>query len=124
MIILVADDTEDIRFLLRVTLEGGGHQVVEAADGREAVKLAAREHPDVILMDLSMPVMDGIAATRHLRAQPETSRVPIIAVTAHGGDHAWRTLAMDAGCDECVEKPVDLRRLSVLIGQVTLQQSN
>lgn len=115
MNILVADDTDDIRLMIRVMLENKGHRVVEAADGREAVELATREHPDVILMDLSMPVMDGIEATRRLSGQPETSDMPIIAVTAHSADSAWRRRALSAGCIDCVGKPVDFRRLDQLI---------
>lgn len=115
MIILVADDTEDIRLMIRVMLENRGHRVVEAAHGREAVELATRERPDVILMDLNMPVMDGIEATRRLRGRPETSNMPIIAVTAHCPDSAWRRRAISAGCIECVGKPVDFRRLEQLI---------
>ena len=118
MIILVADDTDDIRLMIRVMLENKGHRVVEAANGREAVELATREHMDVILMDLSMPVMDGIEATRRLRGQPETSNMPIIAVTAHCSDSVWRRRAIDAGCLECVGKPVDFMRLNQLITRV------
>jgi two-component system, cell cycle response regulator DivK len=115
MIILVADDTDDIRLMLRVMLENKGHRVMEAADGREAVELATRERPDVILMDLSMPVMDGIEATRCLRNQSQTSNMPVIAVTAHCADSVWRRRALSAGCIECVSKPVDFRRLEQLI---------
>src|SRR3712207_978904 len=105
MIILVAEDTDDIRLIIRMMLENKGHRVVEAANGREAVELATSKAPDVILMDLNMPVMDGIEATRHLRHRPETSHMPIIAVTAHCGDPVWRGRAMEAGCTECVGKP-------------------
>jgi two-component system cell cycle response regulator DivK len=115
MIILVAEDSDDIRLMIRVMLELRGHRVVEAADGREAVELAMSKNPDVILMDLSMPVMDGIEATRRLRAQPETSNMPVIAVTAHCADSDWHRRALAAGCTECVGKPVDFRRLEQLI---------
>ena len=117
MIILVADDTEDIRLMLKQRLELRGHRVVEAADGRQAVAVATSERPDVILMDLSMPVMDGIEAAKYLRAQPETSRMPIIAVTAHCSDPAWHRRAVDAGCVECVGKPVDFNNLDRLIAR-------
>lgn len=115
MIILVADDTDDIRLMIRVMLENKGHRVLEAEHGREAVELAMRERPDVILMDLSMPVMDGIEATKRLRQQPETAKMPIIAVTAHCADPGWHRRAISAGCIECVGKPVDFRRLEQLI---------
>jgi len=118
MIILVAEDTDDIRLIIRMMLENKGHRVVEAANGREAVELATSKAPDVILMDLNMPVMDGIEATRHLRHRPETSHMPIIAVTAHCGDPVWRGRAMEAGCTECVGKPVDFERLHHLLDRV------
>jgi CheY-like chemotaxis protein len=118
MISLVAEDTDDIRLVIRVMLESKGHRVVEAANGREAVELAASETPDVILMDLNMPVMDGIEATKRLRLRSETSDMPIIAVTAHCADPSWRRRAMAAGCTECVGKPVDFERLDYLIDRV------
>lgn len=118
MIILVADDTEDIRLLLKLMLERKGHHVVEAANGRQAVEIATCEHPDVILMDLNMPVMDGIEATKYLREQPETSNMPVIAVTAHCADPVWHRRAVAAGCVECVGKPVDFTQLEQLIARV------
>lgn len=98
-------------------LEGKGYHVVEAANGREAVAAATREGPDLILMDLNMPVMDGSAATRYLRGQPETSGVLIIAVTAHCADPSWRARALAAGCVRCVGKPVDFKLLDGLINE-------
>ena len=115
MTILVAEDSDDIRLVLRLMLEHKGHRVAEATNGREAVEAATRAHPDLILMDLNMPVMDGIAATCYLRGQPETSEVPIIAVTAHCADPSWRTRAMAAGCVQCIGKPVDFELLDALI---------
>jgi two-component system cell cycle response regulator DivK len=118
MIILVAEDSDDIRLMIRVMLEHRGHRVVEASDGREAVELATSRNPDVILMDLSMPIMDGIEATKHLREQAATSHMPIIAVTAHCADPLWRGRAIAAGCTECVAKPVDFKRLDHLISLI------
>lgn len=118
MIILVAEDSDDIRLMIRVMLELRGHRVVEAADGREAVELATSNNPDVILMDLNMPVMDGIEATKHLREQAETSHMPIIAVTAHCADPVWRGRAIAAGCTECIGKPVDFQQLEHLMAGV------
>jgi CheY-like chemotaxis protein len=118
MIILVAEDTDDIRLVIRVMLENKGHRVVEATNGREAVELATSKNPDVILMDLNMPVMDGIEATKNLRLRSETSHMPIIAVTAHCADPTWRGRAIAAGCTECVSKPVDFKRLNHLIDHV------
>ena len=119
----MAEDTDDIRLMIEVMLENKGHLVVEASDGRQAVELATRERPDVILMDLSMPVMDGIEAISCLRARPETSKMPISAVTAHCSDSVWRRRAIDAGCLECVGKPVDFMRLDQLITRVVSPES-
>jgi two-component system cell cycle response regulator DivK len=123
MIILVAEDTDDIRLMIKVMLENKGHRVVEASDGREAVELATRERPDVILMDLSMPVMNGIEAISRLRSLPETSKMPIIAVTAHCADSVWRRRAIAAGCLECVGKPVDFMHLNQLITRAVSPES-
>jgi two-component system cell cycle response regulator DivK len=123
MIILVAEDTDDIRLMIKIMLENKGHRVVEASDGREAVELATRVRPDVILMDLNMPVMDGIEAISCLRARPETAKMPIIAVTAHCTESAWRRRAIAAGCLECVGKPVDFRHLNQLITHVVNPES-
>lgn len=115
MIILVAEDFDDTRLMMKLLLEMRGHRVVEAANGQEAVEIATRERPDLILMDLNMPVLDGIAATRLLRDRPETAGVPIVAVTAHCGDPEWRDRALEAGCVACVGKPVDFEKLERLI---------
>lgn len=115
MIILVAEDSDDIRLIIKMMLERRGYRIAEAADGREAVAVAIRDRPDLILMDLDMPIMDGIAATRYLRARPETSCVPVIAVTAHCADPVWRARAIAAGCVQCVSKPVDFELLDSLI---------
>ena len=108
---LVADDHEDDRELARVLLnQCCACRVIEAEDGAEAVELARRERPDLILMDLSLPVVDGWEATRRLKAAPETRSIPVIALSAHAmeGD---REQALAAGCDDYDTKPVDLERL-------------
>lgn len=107
MIILIAEDYDDTRSLMKMLLQTKGHRVMEAVNGQEAVELAARERPDLILMDLNMPVMDGIAATHALRERPEMEAVPIVAITAHCGDGNWEMKARAAGCDDCVAKPVN-----------------
>lgn len=104
--ILVADDTTDIRHLVRLMLEFEGHRVLEVADGGEAVELAPRHRPDLILMDLRMPVLDGYEATRRLRLMPETRQIPIVGLSAHCGD-GWCEQAMAAGCDDCIMKPIE-----------------
>jgi two-component system, cell cycle response regulator DivK len=118
MNILVAEDFDDTRVMMRMLLEMRGHHVFEAADGREAVEVASREHPDLVLMDLNMPVLDGISATRILQELPETAAVPVVAVTAHCGDSEWRDRALEAGCVECVGKPLDFGLLERLINRM------
>jgi CheY-like chemotaxis protein len=108
--ILVVEDAEDNRDMLSRRLQRRGYRVIGAADGQEAVEMAARERPDLILMDVGLPVMDGLEATRRIRARAETQTTPIIAVTAHAlsGD---RDRTLQAGCDDYHAKPVELPRL-------------
>ena len=106
--ILVAEDHLDSRDALRTLLEAFGYHVLEAVNGREAIELALKQHPDLILMDIMMPEMDGFEATRQLRRHSETAGTPIIAVTAMEGA---QQLAMQAGANDYVRKPVDIRRL-------------
>jgi CheY-like chemotaxis protein len=96
--------------MLTRRLERRGYQVVLATDGAQGVALAASEIPDLILMDMSLPVMDGWDATRNIKADPATSSIPVIALTAHAmsGD---RERAMQAGCDDYDTKPIELARL-------------
>jgi CheY-like chemotaxis protein len=108
--ILVVEDTEDNRDMLSRRLQRKGHRVVHAADGQEAVEMATRERPDLILMDVGLPVLDGLEATRRIRAQAETQTTPIIAVTAHAMSDD-RDKALQAGCDDYHPKPVELPRL-------------
>src|ERR1044071_2649451 len=82
-VVLVVEDFEDNRFMMRRLLEMSGYRVVEAINGNQAVERAASDHPDIILMDLSLPQLDGLAATRRIRAQENSGRVPIVAVSAH-----------------------------------------
>jgi CheY-like chemotaxis protein len=107
-IILVAEDHLDSRDALRTLLEAFGYEVLEAVNGREAIEVALSNSPDLILMDIMMPEMDGFEATRQLRRHRETSCTPIIAVTAMEGA---QQLAMQAGANDYVRKPVDIRRL-------------
>jgi CheY-like chemotaxis protein len=104
--ILVVEDSPDIRVLIRMLLEAGGHEVLTAADGREAIEAARRERPEVVLMDLSLPVLSGWEAAREIKADPATRSIPVIAVTAHAmqGD---RERALAAGCDGFIAKPID-----------------
>jgi CheY-like chemotaxis protein len=102
--VLVVDDLEDNRELFAYALERAGFTVQTAMNGAEAVELAARIRPSVIVMDLAMPVMDGWEATRRIRASPATADVPILALTAYT-DARSRKAAIDAGCDACLGKP-------------------
>ncbi len=104
--ILVVEDSPDIRVLIRMLLEPAGHQVLTAADGREGVEATRRERPDLVLMDLSLPVLSGWEATRQIKSDPATSSITVLALTAHAmqGD---RDRAMAAGCDGFLSKPID-----------------
>ncbi len=107
---LVADDNGDTRRVVRWMLEQRGYAVIEAADGQQAVAAAVSQRPDLILMDMSLPVVDGWQATRRLKAAPETRSIPIIALTAHAMA-TDRDKAVEAGCDDYDTKPVELPRL-------------
>jgi len=113
---LVVEDFEDSRFMMRRLLEMAGHNVVEATDGEQAVKVALSEHPDLILMDLSLPKLDGLAATRAIRARTDLRNIPIVAVSAHDGAES-REAALAAGCNEYVTKPIDFDQLTLLINR-------
>jgi two-component system, cell cycle response regulator DivK len=112
--ILLVEDSDDTRYFMRLELELCGYKVIEAADGQKAVELALQEHPDIILMDLSLPKIDGIAATRQIRQEEVLKKVPIIAITAHH-ESTFRQEAADSGFDAYVTKPVDMNFLSELI---------
>jgi len=110
MKILYVEDNEDNIFMLKSRLARAGYTVVIATDGAQGVAMAAAERPDLILMDLSLPVLDGWEATRQIKAAPETGHIPIIALTAHAmtGD---REKALSSGCDDFDTKPIELPRL-------------
>jgi CheY-like chemotaxis protein len=113
-VILVVDDFDDTRLMMRLWLQKRGYQVVEASDGLEALEVARRESPDLIIMDIEMPAMDGLAATRQLRMEEKLRDVPVVAVSAYGEEH-WRDRAIEAGCNEYVSTPFDPTKLSDLI---------
>lgn len=103
-LILLAEDFEDARELYREYLEFSGFAVETAANGREAIDRATALQPDLILMDASMPVLDGWQATRELKTNPETCHIPVVALTAHAFDDA-RQQAKASGCDDFITKP-------------------
>jgi CheY-like chemotaxis protein len=115
--VLLVEDTEDNRFMMRRLLEMSGYQVVEATNGEEAVKLAESERPQLILMDLSLPVIDGLAATRAIRKLEGFGKVPIVAVSAHDTSD-FQADALAAGCDSYITKPIDFSQLELLIARL------
>ena len=108
--ILYVEDNEDNVYMLRARLRRAGFEVAVATDGEQGVAMAASEAPDLIVMDLSLPVLDGWEATRRLKGAPDTRPIPIVALSAHAmaGD---RAKAIAAGCDDYDTKPVDFPRL-------------
>ncbi len=108
--ILLVEDNEMNRDMLSRRLERKGYQVVLAVDGQSGVEIAQAERPDLVLMDMSLPVLDGWEATRRLKADAATQRIPVIALTAHAMS-SDREKALEAGCDDYDTKPVELPRL-------------
>jgi len=115
--VLLVEDTEDNRQMMRHLLQMSGFYVVEATNGKEAVQLAREIDPEIILMDLSLPIIDGLAATREIRSDPDFSNVPIVAVSAH--DTAdFHNDALNAGCDAYVTKPINYSELEELVNRL------
>ncbi len=124
--ILIVEDNEDNFQLVRFLLERDGFEVISAVNGREGVETAMREKPDLILMDLSMPEMDGWTAAQKIKAEPETKAIPLLALTAHTlpGD---RMRALEAGCDGYISKPINVEYLIKIVSSSigkTRKQSN
>lgn len=113
--ILVVEDSPDIRVLIQMLLETAGHEVMTASDGQMGVETARRERPDLVLMDLSLPVLSGWEATRAIKESPETASIPVVAVTAHAM-HGDRERAIAAGCDGFIAKPIDEETFESLVG--------
>ena len=110
MKILYVEDNDDNIYVLKKRLTRAGHEVLIAMDGAQGVAMASSEKPDLILMDLSLPVMNGWDATRQLKADEATRHIPVIALSAHAMEGA-REGALEAGCDDFDTKPVELPRL-------------
>jgi len=121
--ILYVEDNEDNVYVLKNRLARLGHSVVVAGDGERGIALALSEKPDLILMDLSLPVLDGWEATRRLKAEPATQAIPVIALSAHAmtGD---REKALECGCDDFDTKPVDFARLRSKIDALVKAQGS
>lgn len=113
--ILLVEDFSDTRYQMKYLLEVLGYQVIEAEDGWQAVESVKREQPDLILMDMALPQINGLSATRIIRQMKEVSRIPIIALTASG--EFIRGQALEAGCDDLLEKPLDHDRLELLLNK-------
>ena len=114
---LVVDDSDDVRELAALQLRLSGYRVIEARDGLEAVELARENCPALIFMDIQMPVMDGLTATRVIRGVGGLRDVKIIAFSAFGGGDGSRQRALDAGCDEYVSKTVGVNQLTNIARQ-------
>lgn len=113
--ILVVDDYEDTRVFIRYLLEELGYQVLEAKDGWNAVEIVKKQVPDLILMDMALPVVSGISATKLIREFKEASKIPIIAFTA-SGRYIYQQ-AIDAGCNDFLEKPINAEKLESILKQ-------
>ena len=121
-VFLVVEDFEDSRFMMRRLLEMAGYLVLEASDGEQAVKMALDAHPALILMDLSLPKLDGLSATREIRKKRGFRNVPIVAVSAHDSPQT-RAEALAAGCNEYVTKPIDFDILNDVLERYVAKSS-
>jgi two-component system, OmpR family, phosphate regulon response regulator PhoB len=112
--VLIADDHEDTRLMLKTILEMNRFSVLEAADGEEAVMVTERERPDIVLMDFSLPILDGLSAFRLIRANQTTCDVPVIFLSGRA-EPAPQQAVREAGCDDFLIKPFDLKKMVQLI---------
>ena len=112
--ILVVDDFDDTRLLLRTWLRRKGYRVVEAENGNEAIAKVQDAHPDLVIMDVEMPELDGLAATRQIRTLKNSAELPIVAVSAYGAD-LFREQALAAGCNDYMSTPFEPDELEKLI---------
>ena len=108
--VLVVEDHEDTRFMLRVILEREGYAILEVADGLEAVEVAMREQPDLVIMDGTLPGLDGLSATRRIREQETLHDLPVVALSGHAGAE-FQDAARAAGCAASITKPLDFGEL-------------
>jgi CheY-like chemotaxis protein len=112
--ILLVEDFDDTRLMMKLWLLRHGYRVIEAENGEEAIQLAGSEHPDLIIMDMMMPGMNGLDATQRIREYQALRRTPIVAVSAYGADE-YRSLALEAGCNEYISTPFEPQELADLI---------
>ena len=115
--VLVVDDSDDIRFMLKRMLEINSYQVIEAVNGQQAVEIAKQECPDLILMDLNLPEIDGLTAAQQIRKSKEACKdTKIVAITAHHV-YGMKEAALEAGCDEYLIKPIDFDELDKVLSR-------
>ncbi len=120
--IMIVEDYDDTRLMVRLLLEKRGYRVLEADDGLKGVEIALRERPDLILMDLNMPHLDGFAATRRIRAHAEMRDVPIVAFSGYGPEH-FGLEALAAGCDAYLCTPIEPEQLDDLLARLLSKRS-
>ncbi len=113
--VLIVEDYEDSRNFMKIVIESYGYQVIEASDGIEAVDSFKKYQPDLILMDISLPMVDGLTTVKAIREFDGSRHIPIIAVTAFG--KAYQTRAIEAGCDELIDKPINFKMLEPVISK-------
>ncbi|HLM02664.1 MAG TPA: response regulator [Pyrinomonadaceae bacterium] len=113
--VLIVEDYADVRRIMEIIVRHKGYDVIGASDGYEAVEKVKQYHPDLILMDLAMPIMDGITATQVIRGLDGFRKIPIIALTAYGSDYYKR--AIKAGCNEVINKPLEFKGIAPLLKQ-------
>lgn len=116
-LIMVVEDNADSRLMMKTLLEMKGYRIIEAGDGREAIEVAERERPHLIIMDLQLPRLHGFAVTRHLRQHAELGLTPIIIISGHDPLY-HRPLALAAGCNEYLHKPIDFDLLEKTLGRL------
>ena len=117
--VLIVEDYADVRMIMKILIHRYGYEVIEAADGYEALEKAIQHRPDLILMDLAMPLVDGFTAVRMIRNFEGFQEVPIIAISAYGNIYSEK--ALKAGCNEVINKPLDLSALEPLLNQYAPQ---
>ena len=113
-VVLIVEDHDDTREMLQLILTIYGCRVLAAANGDDAIRLAEKTLPDLVLMDMKMPQLDGLSLTRVIRSHPTLSKVPIVAMTGMVTPQFPRE-AVNAGCDDCLDKPIDFERLEKLV---------
>jgi two-component system cell cycle response regulator DivK len=116
-VVLVVEDDDDTRFMLKIILEQDGYVILEVGNGLEAVEIAGREHPDLVLMDGTLPGLDGLSATRRMREQESLRHMPIVALSGHV-EPEFQAEARAAGCDASIRKPLDFAELKTTLNRL------